>query len=405
MIPFIAFQQVFDGNHRLLAILSLLEDFEKGTFHGCDEEARARLRRVSCVVYKDTCPRHVCCEYAKRINELQVIARKSSMADTLRYMDTYSRSSVASLAPDITSKGVKASNAKRDHLVKQLAKNIMVTASTVLDDQANNGIQKKFSLDYVKKILDWAIWLKAAGLAVSDALQNTPFQKMHTLFYQTFGGTTEFHSQRGLPGRLVSDSKTIDISTVALKDFNPDAVFPTNKFAESQYAMQIENLKVVFEGKHPTGKIKLHPEHATLALGDEVVTTIRGCLGAFMVAHAAAYAFGVSKDMVQTGLIHLIRETFEACLAPVMAPGGKPADGPQQADAATMFLADVRFFCDLQSQEQSLVGTGKVPVTGLHTLLGEPRYALMVFLAALPLIRIGTAFPIFYKLVIYRLKR
>jgi hypothetical protein len=52
----LVFRQVFDGNHRLLAIRSLLEDFARGEYHGTDEDGRRRLTRISSVVYKQDCP-------------------------------------------------------------------------------------------------------------------------------------------------------------------------------------------------------------------------------------------------------------------------------------------------------------------------------------------------------------
>jgi hypothetical protein len=52
----VSMSQVFDGNHRLLAVLQLQQDFKRGEYHGMDEAARMRLGRISCAVYQKDCP-------------------------------------------------------------------------------------------------------------------------------------------------------------------------------------------------------------------------------------------------------------------------------------------------------------------------------------------------------------
>ena len=62
----------------------------------------------------------MCIEYAKRINELQTIARKSSLADLLRYIYTYSKETAASLGLGRETKAVTENNKNRDKLVLQI---------------------------------------------------------------------------------------------------------------------------------------------------------------------------------------------------------------------------------------------------------------------------------------------
>ena len=108
----------------------------------------------------------MCIEYAKRINELQTIARKSSLADLLRYIFTYSKGMAASLGLGRETKVVAENNKNREKLVMQLTKNMMVTASTALDPKEAEKMAGKYTTDYVRKLMDWTFWLKLPGLAV-----------------------------------------------------------------------------------------------------------------------------------------------------------------------------------------------------------------------------------------------
>ena len=100
----------------------------------------------------------MCIEYAKRINELQTIARKSSLADLLRYIYTYSKETAASLGLGRETKAVTENNKNRDKLVLQLTKNMMVTASTALDPNDAEKMAGKYNPDYVRKLMDWTFW-------------------------------------------------------------------------------------------------------------------------------------------------------------------------------------------------------------------------------------------------------
>ena len=328
----------------------------------------------------------VCIEYAKRINELQTIARKSSLADLLRYICTYSKETAVDLGTSRLTKFVVANNKKRDNLVLQLTKNMMVTASTALDPIEAAKLAGKYTPDYVRKLMDWTFWLKLPGLATSDALQNVPFGAMMDKYLKVFYNEYGARAARGIPGLNESDSAPVVLNFVRDESFNPDCVFPVNKRVESIYISLIDRLKIIFEGKHPTSKVKLNAEHAT----DELAKDIRGRLSAFMIAYAAAYAFGISNVLPQEPLCELVVSTFTACLGIALSEGYEPATLLQGVEQVEVFLEDVKFFCDLKSQENlRLRPNTEQPDVDLAALLGDGEYAFAVFLAALPLIRTG----------------
>ena len=199
---------------------------------------------------------------------------------------------------------------------------------------------------------------------------------------------------KSVPGLGVSDSQPVALNFVRDEAFNPDCVFPVNKRVEYNFISSIDRLKTIFDGKHPTSKVKLNPEHAT----DELAEDIRGRLSAFMIAYAAAYAFGVSGTLAQDPLVDLVGSTFTACLGNALSSGYEPAAvlHPQQGvnlrlqEQVETFLEDVKFFCDLKSQENlRLHPNTEQPDVDLAALLGDGEYALAVFLASLPLIRTG----------------
>ena len=348
----------------------------------------------------------MCIEYAKRINELQTIARKSSLADLLRYIFTYSKGMAASLGLGRETKVVVENNKNREKLVMQLTKNMMVTASTALDPNEAEKMAGKYTTDYVRKLMDWTFWLKLPGLAVSDALQNVPFGAMMKKYTKVFGESYGARGPRGAPGVAVNDSQPVVLHFVHDKEFNPDCVFPVVKRVEDKYVSAIDRVKSVFEGQHPTQRVSLNPEHAS----EELANDIRDRLSAFMLAYAAAYAFGVSASLSQEHMCEHVSSTFIACLGNALRPEGykpvppgavvlpmAPVDAnlplqPVEQEPVVTFIQDAKFLCDLKSQEAlRLQPAGAQPDVTLATLLGSGDYALAVFLAVLPLIRTGMA--------------
>ena len=392
-----------------------MDDFEQGIYHGTDADARSRLNRISSVVYKHDCPvrflHHInlnteahpvscrlCIEYAKRINELQTIARRSSFADMLRYINTYATNSVANLVGGKKDTHSIAANFKaRQDLAWQLTKNMMITAATSLDAEKQKHFQEKFTLDYVRKLLDWTIWLKLPGLGVSDALQNVPFQAMLDKYLDVFAKPSPIRARRGPPGVGAADSKVIEITWLRDNGFNPDLVFPSVKKVEEAYVKMVDKLRGVLVNVAPNKKTKLQPEHASA----ELAKCIRDRLAAFMLAYAAAYVFGISREFNQHDMATLVQETFTACIGHALRADFTPQsdEGRDQegySQPVITFVNDVKFLCDLKSQAMHANDpTAEIPLVDLAMLLNDGAYALAVFLAVLPLIRTGRSSTLF----------
>lgn len=323
---------------------------------------------------------------------MQTIARKSSFADLLRYINTYATNSVAKLGTGKRDAKAIASNLDaRNSLVSQLTKNMMITAATSLDQPNQKAFEEKFTLDFVRKLLDWTIWLSLPGLQVSDSLQNIPFQALLDKYLDVFGKATNARQKRGPPGVGAADSKVIEITWLRDKEFDPDLVFPVVKKTEEKYVMMIDQLKGMLKKHAPTKKSKMQPEHAN----PDLAVCIRGRLAAFQLAYAAAYVSGISRDFNQHAMMHLVTGTFAACMGKALLEDFTPQhdefrDHEGFSQPVITFVNDVKFLCDLKSQVLYAEDPdANHPPVDMSVLLLDGAYALAVFLAVLPLIRTG----------------
>ena len=304
---------------------------------------------------------------------------------------------------------VKKSNDQRNKICAQLAANMKVAAaSAALDPSEKKELESKFSPRYMHNLMGVVLWLGFPGLKTIDSLQNVDWHAMFTTYtyiWQNCNSVLPYTGRmRGNPASGVPDSKMFDPTFVLDDKFDPECAFPNKGDSTTKLVSAADKLRLaIFEDKAPSNRVHLYPEHAT----ELQMAVVRPRMEAFFIAFAAAYMFGDASGNKKS-LSFVVENTFNACMGDLLTNPDAvfemyQTEAAQQAgtstiklDLAGQFVADTRFAMNLKT-EANLLATGvdtKQQMVDMSALLADPEYALYVFLAALPLVRVGLYLPL-----------
>ena len=332
------------------------------------------------------CPGVKCIAYAKRINEIQTIARSAGLTDIIIFVFTNASAAVVAGALNARNSKAQANTSRKKRrtvLVKDLAKQLLFTAGTAqLSQKEQAKVSTEFDQAGVQRILDCSLVLGADGVAILEGLGNVSWPAVQLEFHRVLGP---------LP---TDGSVYINPLFMEHPDFDPERASPSQSKAKLSFLRNVSKLA----GWHAvaTRAYTPMPEDMTPAERKPVCARLLAVFYAFAAHYVMRPTNGVSETSYSKQWQDMCTNTWKLVFAG--AESLVALEDPGQADQRApydTFKRDKDFIFSLYGQMVAVtafpapLAGDRVPIVNERDMWSEPIFVVMMLLAVLPLIRTG----------------